>query len=120
MNGEFFMNSMFSCQNTQYAEDLGSRSKPATPATGTLTGLERAVAKISRIQGPRQVLRQLRALIIRNHRSLLARCTTPEERGWTQRVHDHLDALIREGDAVLPPMLDPPRIRLRARKRERR
>lgn len=93
---------------------VGDKEPSFTPL---LTGLERAVSKISRVHGPRQVLRQLRALLIRNHRSLSARCTTTEERRWSMRVHDQLDTLVREGDAVLPPMPDPPRIRNRAYKR---
>lgn len=85
--------------------------------TSTLTGLEHAVAKISRVQGPRRILHHLRALLIRNHRSLSARCPTAEERRWSMRVHDALDALIRDGDAVLPDVPAPRRIRCRARKR---
>jgi len=58
------------------------------------------------------------ALIISNHRSLRARCTTDAERRWSQALHDTLTSFVVEGDRVLPVTPDPPRIRNRARKRK--
>jgi hypothetical protein len=82
-----------------------------------LSGLEMAVAKISRVQGPRRVLQQLRALIIRNHRSMLKRAETTSEIEWSQRVHTLLTNLVDEGERVLPVRPQPRKITHRARKR---
>ncbi len=71
---------------------------------------------MTRVHGPRRVLKELRRLIIKNHRALEHRATTAEERTWCQRVHDALDRLIVEGDAVLPGLPDPRDYR-RVRKR---
>jgi S1-C subfamily serine protease len=81
------------------------------------SGLELAVAKISRVQGPRRVLQQLRELIIRNHRAMLKRAVTTEEYEWCGRVHALLTSLVQEGDRVLPPAPQPRKITHRARKR---
>lgn len=70
----------------------------------------------SRIKGPRRILKQLRALIIRNARSANYRAVTEEERRWSGRVDEALRQLIDEGDAVLPGHEDP-RDRRRVRKR---
>ena len=80
------------------------------------TPLERAVARVSRIRGPRQILRRLRALIIANHRTMV-RCETDDERRWTARVHTALRALTDEGETVLPDAPAPRRLAHRSRKR---
>ena len=82
-----------------------------------LTGAELAVCKISRVQGPRMILKGLRALLIRNHRSMVSRADTIAEIQWSQRVHTLLSNLIEEGDATLPLKALPRKITHRARKR---
>jgi hypothetical protein len=71
----------------------------------------------SRIQGPRRILKQLRALLVRNARSAEHRAVTPEEQRWSWHVQDRIEQLVAEGDAVLPGHEDP-RDRRRARKRQ--
>jgi hypothetical protein len=84
----------------------------------------------SRIKGPLKILKQLRTLQqrasnlrLRNDRAS-NRCETPEEQRWCARtgdrleeIHDRLQVLIREGDAVLPDGVDP-RDQRRVRKRK--
>jgi hypothetical protein len=74
----------------------------------------------SRIKGPQKILKQLRTLqrrayVLKERNDLaINRCDTPDEQRWCARtgdgleeVHDRLQVLIREGDAVLPVKIDP-------------
>jgi hypothetical protein len=84
----------------------------------------------SRIKGPQKILKQLRTLqhrayVLKERNDLaINRCETPEEQLWCARtgdrleeIHDRLQVLIREGDAVLPAHPDPRDAR-RVRKRK--
>lgn len=71
----------------------------------------------SRIHGPRRVLQELRRLQGKLARAAAYRATTDDERRWTARVGDLLEALISEGDQVLPGGVDPRDAR-RVRKRQ--
>jgi hypothetical protein len=100
--------------------------------TPLFSGLERAVAKISRVRGTRWILWRLgqavlkptRLVLIENHRVWQARAESIDEIRWCARVHDclhrfgrELDTLIEEGDKVLPDQPLPRKITHRVRKR---
>jgi hypothetical protein len=101
-------------------------------ASSSLSGLERAVAKISRVRGPRWILWRLgqavlkptRLVLIENHRVWQARAESVDEIRWCARVHDclhrfgrELDSLLAEGEHVLPDQPLPKKITQRVRKR---
>jgi hypothetical protein len=97
-----------------------------------LSGLELAVAKVSRVRGPRWLLWRLTnalrpaigRVVIETNRVAIKRAATCQEQEWCALVLSTLqaflgsiDSLVRQGDEQLPAAPLPRKITHRARKR---